>query len=503
MNVLQLGPSDWSVNYAIPKDVKWEYNAYPRLIKEEKPHHYTVVIITGATQLSDEDWAKLQWLSDPYTVLYVPEAKEQISLAGQTYLRLQLAKPINEEPQALINTLPSKYYFGQSGMRISPQSLMLNDRYVQEMQFHDEGHLILNVDTKEEWRSLGNYRPSLYVDPNRVIKFWLEHQNTDDLHLRLRAFYSPLGGDGDPAKSFILDMDTSDEQDLPLEPLEVGRLTNVQLEARGQGVLILGNLHLRWSRRGVGHYIVGGDRLVDPQTREEVGVYFNPGDLKPPLNVYFSGARELEGFEAYPLFRSVHAPSLLFTDPRLEVGQFYTGAKISELIKEKIMTHLKELGFTKDQLVMNGISMGTYPALKYGAELSAHAIIVSKPITNLGYVALRGRLHRPDEFDTIFDIDSQLTKKLSIADLNMIDQTFWEDFTECDLTNTKLFIAYMKDDDYDNLAYHDLSNNRAVKKARQFIYKGFPGRHNDDPEVVSWFVSRLKELMQNDFGRKG
>ena len=104
MNVLQLGPSDWSVNYAIPKDVKWEYNAYPRLIKEEKPHRYTVVIITGATQLSDEDWAKLQWLSDPYTVLYVPEAKEQISLAGQTYLRLQLAKPINEEPQALIKT---------------------------------------------------------------------------------------------------------------------------------------------------------------------------------------------------------------------------------------------------------------------------------------------------------------------------------------------------------------------------------------------------------------
>ena len=29
-----------------------------------------------------------------------------------------------------------------------------------------------------------------------------------------------------------IDMDTSDEQDLPLEPLEVGRLTNVQLEAR-------------------------------------------------------------------------------------------------------------------------------------------------------------------------------------------------------------------------------------------------------------------------------
>ncbi len=35
MNVLQLGPSDWSVNYAIPKDVKWEYNAYPDRYKRK------------------------------------------------------------------------------------------------------------------------------------------------------------------------------------------------------------------------------------------------------------------------------------------------------------------------------------------------------------------------------------------------------------------------------------------------------------------------------------
>lgn len=227
MNVLQLGPSDWSADYAVPDSVEWEHNAYPRPTGDGKPHRYTVVIVTGAVQLSDEDWAKLQWLSDPYTVLYVPEAREQLSLAGQTYLRLQLAKPVNEEPQKLINDLPSKYYFGQSGMRVSPQSLMIDDQCVQEMQFHDEGHLILNVDTKDQWRSLGNYRPSLYIDPERVIKFWLEQQSTDDLHLRLRAFYSPLGGDGDPAKSFIIDMDSPQEQELPLSPEEAGRLTNV------------------------------------------------------------------------------------------------------------------------------------------------------------------------------------------------------------------------------------------------------------------------------------
>ncbi len=52
-------------------------------------------------------------------------------------------------------------------------------------------------------------------------------------------------------------------------------------------------------RDGAGDFISGGKRIVDPATREDIAYYFNPGDLKPPLNVYFSGAREREGFEGY------------------------------------------------------------------------------------------------------------------------------------------------------------------------------------------------------------
>ena len=43
---------------------------------------------------------------------------------------------------------------------------------------------------------------------------------------------------------------------------------------------------------------MGGQRFTD-EKRDEFIHYFNPGDMKPPLNVYFSGYRPAEGFEGY------------------------------------------------------------------------------------------------------------------------------------------------------------------------------------------------------------
>ena len=36
---------------------------------------------------------------------------------------------------------------------------------------------------------------------------------------------------------------------------------------------------------------------------------FHPGDLKPPLNVYFSGYRTAEGFEGYFMMKRMNAPA--------------------------------------------------------------------------------------------------------------------------------------------------------------------------------------------------
>ncbi|MED7634099.1 UNVERIFIED_CONTAM: accessory Sec system protein Asp2, partial [Lactobacillus paragasseri] len=124
----------------------------------------------------------------------------------------------------------------------------------------------------------------------------------------------------------------------------------------------------------------------------------------------------------------------------------------------------------------------------------------AKPTVNLGQVALRARLERPDEFDTIFDIDRQLVASLTSEQLEQLDMDFWNLMNQNDLTKTRIYVGYMKNDDYDNLAMKKMQENSAIQSAQLFVSKGFPGRHNDNRAVVQWFVSRLTEI-NNAFGR--
>lgn len=493
MNVLQLGAQNWAEQYTIPNEITWIYNTYPySAIKQ-----FDLVIITDGCQLEDDLWSKLQWQVAPYCVLYSPLIEKSLSEAGINFIRCQEARQIVEQPQELIDQLPIRFFHGQSGLRIAPTKLLLNNPVG---AFVDDGHLKLKIEA-DEWTNLGNYQQNIYIDPHRLLKFSLEFNRKTNIKVRLRVFVQPSGGDGDFKDQYLLDFSkNNEEQELPIGLEDSPRFANVSVEVLGKGELTLGVLHARWSRRDYGEFFAGGKRLVDPVTGEDIAYYFNPGDLRPPLNVYFSGARGLEGFEAYPLFRRNHTPSLLFTDPRLEVGQFYTKETLERKIKETILDTLKSLGFNRQQLVLSGISMGTYPAIKLGAQLSPYAINVAKPTVNLGQVALRARLERPDEFDTIFDIDRQLVSSLTSEQLAQLDTDFWNLMNKNDLTKTRIYVGYMKNDDYDNMAIKRMQESAAIQNARLFVSKGFPGRHNDNRAVVQWFVSRLTEI-NNAFGR--
>lgn len=500
MNVLQLGPVDWSTQYEIPKDIKWEFNNYPPKSKKED-HGFSVVVVTGPANLTDHEWQELQWKVDPYNVCYFPGADTIQSKAGKHFLKCAAAQEIYEEPQDFIDHLLQRHFFGQSGIRILPTLLLPFRERIDSYEMQDEGHVKMNVDTNDQWVNIGSYRQALYIDPNRLMNFWLEFQSTT-VEARLRVFVQESGGDGNPNSSFVINMTADmEEHQLPIEMSASPRFASISLEVKGMGEFILGNLHSRWGRDGSGEFIAGGKRIVNPALREDVAYYFNPGDLRPPLNVYFSGARGLEGFEAFPLFRNLHAPALLFTDMRMEVGQFYTTDAIEKQIKAVIEMTLQQIGFDRSQLIMNGISMGTYPAIKLGAELGAYAINVAKPLTNLGLIAERGRIERPGGFDTSFDIDNRLTSTDS-QHLQMLDQKFWKQFAQNDLSKTRLFVAYMENDDYDNQTINKLRACPAVDHARQFITKGFPGRHNDNPQINFWFIRRLQQMMKDDFGRK-
>ena len=146
--------------------------------------------------------------------------------------------------------------------------------------------------------------------------------------------------------------------------------------------------------------------------------------------------------------------------------------------------------------------MGSYASLLYGGQIGAYIINVTKPLANLGYIASRGRLQRPDDFEAIYDIDNQLVPSLDSKHLHELDERFWKKFNKLDLSNSRLFVGYMKNDDFDNKTMGRLIKSPAVKNSMQFTYKGFPGRHNDNRTIILWFIDRLNQVLESDFGRK-
>ena len=520
MRVLQLGSKNWADSYELTKNLEWHFNDFPPKENQQtdlKPDkkskkkkkikvvylNYDVVLITGHVNLTEKDWQKLKELVPPYHVLFLQQAVEDIDENEQFFLRSIAAQKIIEDPQTLINHLYMRYFSEQWGIRISPNDLKINDRQVQNFEFLGTGELKLNLDTNNQWVNLGVYHLEYFIYANKLINFWLT-MKANNFQVRIRIFVQRLGADGDVNDQVIVDFTKFQEEYFShLDPCDYDRIVTISIEVNGSGDLTLGYFHARRSRDGAGAFISGGKRIINSKTREDIAYYFNPGDLKPPLNVYFAGARGAEGFEAYFLMKSVHAPMLLFTDMRLGIGEFYDdhegyfGKKIISVIKET----LKKLNFDSSQLTVNGISMGTYPAIKYGAQLQPYAINVAKPLISLGYIATRDALERPDAFDTIFDIDSQIVHSLSKKKLEEFDKKFMEEFNRNDLSKTRLFIGYMMNDDYDDQAVTKLKNSPAVKKSAQFSIKGFPGRHGDDPAVNDWFIYRLYQLMR-DFGRK-
>jgi len=281
---------------------------------------------------------------------------------------------------------------------------------------------------------------------------------------------------------------------------ERGLLT-FSLQVRGKGRINVGNLHYRFSHLGVGVLKTGGNKKQDA-ARGEIVSFFDPMARKPPLCVYFSGYRTAEGFEGYYMMKSLGAPFLLLADQRLEGGGFYMGSKgYEENIKEIISDCLNKLGFTRKQLILSGISMGSTGALYYSPDFLPYQVIVGKPLTNMGSIAFNEKYHRPGGFPTSLDVLQSISGGLGQEHIKRANDIFWDKFDNADFSDTRFAISYMREDDYDLTGYEDLVRHLSRKEVT--IYgKGMTGRHNDNTAgVVEWFKSRYIRVFMDAFGR--
>lgn len=330
---------------------------------------------------------------------------------------------------------------------------------------------------------------------------YLEYEKTGDVEIKLRIFQFYNGSIGDIKQVWELD-----EEQLQ----DVFRIDNesdygpvfVSILAKGTGSLNIISLHDRHSRRGHGFFLPGGERLVSSKG-EEVFVYFEKGDMKPPLAVYFSGYRTQEGFEGYYMMRGFGCPFILVTDPRSEGGAFYLGdSEFEQMITDYVTDKLNELGLTKDELVLSGASMGTFGSLYYGSKLSPHALLLAKPLANMGNVARNERILRAGGFATSLDILMKNYDNLSDEAIEQLNNRMWDRFDSADWSQTKFIISYLYEDDYDPDGYPSILSH--LKSSGVEVYgKGSHGRHTDNSaNVMAWFKSQYNNLLHDDFQDK-
>jgi accessory secretory protein Asp2 len=182
---------------------------------------------------------------------------------------------------------------------------------------------------------------------------------------------------------------------------------------------------------------------------------------------------------------------------------FYMGDREYEkAMVDIIRKHMEELGFSGKDVVMSGMSMGTYGALYYGCDIRPHAMILGKPLTSIGDVAGNERLHRPGGFGTSLDMLHYLTGNMDEIAMQSLNDRFWKKFEKTDWGKSKFVVAYMIEDDYDGNAYEDIISHLKTDGV-QIYGKGLHGRHNDATAAIAgWFKNQYEQVMLEDFKRR-
>jgi len=498
MRVLQIGGDDWSQSCRLPDGVDWCF------VDVDDASGFDAGIIgrtdvTILDALCDVDnLAAVESLITPYTLVVARRLEDGFDgTYKELFERKAAVYADTDDRQRLIDELPRKYFVGQFGQKLEIRKALVSPFHTSGSWFEGNSYLATNIDHDGDFRQLLMWKESIPYENDRAMELWPEYVKDAGCEIELRVQLIQSG-----MSDVIALQKTYSEAELS-EPIVFCHPTSGYLScsvfAKGTGQVKAGPIHYRHSRLGAGQFLPGGKRIVD-SGREELFYYYHPGNLLPPLNIYFAGYRPAEGFEGYFMMAGLGHPFLLVTDPRLEGGRFYLGseeleAQLVRVIRERIGA----LGFREEDVIFSGLSMGSFGALYYGSQFKALAIIAGKPMVDLGYVAERGRLVRPNDFFTIFDIVNFWRREGGAGSGSTVD-SFTQDLVarwngDPGFGDTKILLSYMLQDDYDDQAYYTLLRSQTGKPTT-VIARGYQGRHNDDSaSIVTWFSNQYRRVI--------
>ena len=471
--------------------------------KLSKLQKYDLLLLTE--MLDDIDSiVLLEKIVSVHTVYYTDRSLEKEEKLKLFFKKKQARFLIEEEFERFVFEIPKSFFQGQFGSKMLLKNVSLapnlspkiNVIYDGNQGIYFSGYFGLDFIPVATWRQ------ELGLIKGRPFELWPEFTHEVDCQIQMTVLLMPKNQQATVAKSWVFteeDMKKPVYIDYDCDDAELA----FSIALKGFGKAHLGCIHFRFSRLRFGHLALGDGRIV-ASNRQEINYFFSPGDLKPPLNVYFSGYSPAQGFEGYRMMERCGSPFLLISDPRLEGGAFYMGdEELEGKLKRLIQTCLHCLDFSSEELILTGISMGSFGALYYGAMLEPHSIIVGKPLINAGTVAENEKRNRPKGFGTSLDLLRMMTKEEEIEEnIFQLNQKFWTIFRKANFKKTKIAVAYMVHDDYDKHAYTELVEH--LKKKNVTVYgKGWEGRHNDNSDAISdWFIAQHQEILRKQFGRK-
>lgn len=531
LNIIQIGSKNWQGSCHIPDNINWLYlspndvetfveeeSAYrlafkrqqkeiQRLLEtEEKVDTKAMAKLKPPTKykalvLTDADYPKsilgMADFFEPYETFYDQTLNPTTEWTADFLHQSMAHRADFSEPQTMLNLLKKILFSSQYGAKMAVNSLQVSHNFSGSVLFDGSRYLVLDGLYGDDYEQVAYFNQTIpYYGFEGAQDLFFDHQCDETVQTKIVVHLIQEGSIDHIIKEWVFD-GTASKDELNLNFDGQGSLF-VSLQAKGFGELKVGPCHYRFSRCGFGSFVLGGERFVDDQ-QDEFMYFFHPRDFKPPLCVYFSGFRTAEGFEGYGMMKAMGTPFLLICDPRLEGGSFYIGSdrfeqRISDIIQEK----LDFLGFTKEQLILSGMSMGTFGASYHGSKLSPHAIVLSKPVLSLGEVALKEKTSRPMGFPTSLDILKQFEGEMTVEAADRLDNRFWNQFRRGNFKKTKFFIIYMQDEDYDATAFEKIRQH-----VQHVILRGIPGRHTDGGNVpVIWFLKQYQNILKNDFGRE-
>ena len=497
VRVLQLGKDDFSKSMQISDHAEWNYE--PDL-SPASGKDFDVAILDR--EISAEECDFLMRFLRAYTLFVTETVVQEEGGATRRLMVRKKGKQISAQELSVLlkDGLPD--YFSESyGEKYRLENMSVARGFKGTVFWKGFEKVDLSGDFGDELTQIVFWRNNIPIQGNQAVEFWLEYDKDASVEIVLEITVFQFGYGTIPESEEVWTFTEKDLEDLVFVENRSARekFLFASVRARGKGNLSVTALHDRYSRRGKGNFIPGGKRSVTSD-REEIFYYFDPGNLEPPLNVYFSGYKRREGFEGYGMLRGLGHPFLLLTDARLEGGAAYMGSEeYEDTIEQILLSHMEELGFQSSEVILSGISMGSFGALYYGCRIRPHAILVGKPLASFGDVAENERLYRPNGFPTSLDLLHKFCGSLDREAVSRLNDRFWDVFDKTKWSDTRFAVAYMIEDDYDKTAYEKLQAH--LRGSRVKIYgKGLHGRHNDDTGgIVNWFLGQYHRMIQDDF----